>query len=328
MNDYTKIHAEYAKLAETMHKQLRRQAIESAEYKALIKRRYRDPEGYGKHKEVMLDIVTNLMMGFQITEDTWNHSQNSSRTCTALVQEWYMEKSSSYWLDQNLFEAFQRTDIPEKIGDLKQVIPSGLIMLPKGLRTPEGENLKWIVFAHRLKQEPAGLIRLGKMVFHGQPQDYDFVAWAAITPSTTVYANLFKVDHAEQPELLDGGWLGVQNAIADVEQEFIRQVTSIVIQTLLIAQIEPQLLEAESTIQGKRQGGFSKRNQDKWLSPNWIGRNYTPRKPSAKASVTTGRQLPFHWRRGHFRRVVVGERSQNQREWRWVQPYPVGLEEN
>jgi hypothetical protein len=325
-SDYDITYSDYEKLADKMFQQVKREAITTQIYKDLTRRRYRDPKGYVCHKEVMRDLVVNLLMTSRISEDTWQVSNNSSRSAASLIQEWYLKKGGSYWLDNNLFEAFQNTDMPDKIGNLKQVIPVGLLMLPKGLKTPDGEALNWIVFAHQLKPDHPSPISLGKMVFYPEKLcDYEFVMWASVLPSTTIYSNLLKVDHPDETELFDS-FRGGKRVLIEGEQAFIKQVTSIVIQSLLIAQIHPEMLGADNISSKNRGGGFSKEQREKWLNPNWIGRNFKVRSPSTP-SAPTDRHLPFHWRRGHMRRVVVGKRSEEQREWRWIQPYMVGLDE-
>ena len=100
---------------------------------------------------------------------------------------------------------------------------------------------------------------------------------------------------------------------------------NIVVQTLLLMQLQPQIVASGSSSHSQPGLGFGKSKQQKepreiW-TPNWIGKDYRRRQTQVDAfGAETHARIRPHWRRGHFRRVVVGKRDQNQRQWRWLEP--------
>jgi hypothetical protein len=72
--------------------------------------------------------------------------------------------------------------------------------------------------------------------------------------------------------------------------------------------------------------GFGKSNHTpkgkQKLAPIWIGYRYQIQKErlSSGESGQRQRQSAGWWRRGHWRRVAVGKRGENLRDWRWIEP--------
>lgn len=111
------------------------------------------------------------------------------------------------------------------------------------------------------------------------------------------------------------------------ENNFLRTIDSILLQTLLLMQIRPNIV-TKSSLPISTSLGFSKAHKQQhsypvW-SPNWIGKEYSAvRQTQATTRSGNNASLRQHWRRGHFRRIVVGSKSENQRQWHWFEPVMV-----
>ena len=108
-----------------------------------------------------------------------------------------------------------------------------------------------------------------------------------------------------------------------IESAFVKQLEHIVLQTILLLQTKPELIEMGSAVGfGVSDGAtnnFSKRNSfNGLLNPNWIGRKYKP--PQAKTTPTGTHASPaMHWRKGFWRNQPVGQ-GRSLSAWRWIQP--------
>jgi hypothetical protein len=130
--------------------------------------------------------------------------------------------------------------------------------------------------------------------------------------------------------------------------QFIQKVDNLILQTLLFLQTRPDDVVAEIP----ESKGFSQSPKGKQkLAPIWIGYRYEIQKelhkkrlplsesPQYRKRQSAGgcydgnkphgfsqspqqrqRQSAGWWRRGHWRRVAVGKRGENLRDWRWIEP--------
>jgi hypothetical protein len=316
---------EFDRFAEKLHRQAKRSALSSDYYKQLTRKRYRDPNGYYPFRSAMLDIADLLQMADSVNIP-WLDVRDANRMLLTIGHNFWADKAPSYWLEKSLFEAFLASDLPENITDLKRSIPIGCLFLPEGIVTPDGEALRWLVFYHRLAGEVLPSFRAGVTILKDQPQHFDYIAWASILPSSTVYAHYLRTDEPENTDPMHFSPRIKQWADTEREEQFVNQVSSVLAQSLLAVQVLPDLLERGGSV------GFDtvpnrKRNPRKgelnWLSPNWIGRSYKVKRHSIGSGTHSSPSV--HWRRGHWRRSPVGKREENRREWRWIQPVLVGV---
>ena len=65
--------------------------------------------------------------------------------------------------------------------------------------------------------------------------------------------------------------------------------------------------------------GFSQSPGKQKLAPIWIGYRYQIQKERSPSGESGQRQSAGWWRRRHWRRVAVGKREENLRDWRWIE---------
>jgi hypothetical protein len=319
---------DWEQFAKSVWQQAKRRALESPELKDLTRRRYRDPKGYMAHREAMLGLTLPMVMAQQ---PGWGKrlGQGSSRSLLMLGHEAMLRQAPSYWLAQPLFEAFLKSDLPPQVGELRQVIPAGILFLPPGLLTPDSEPLRWVIFLHLRAGERIQTFCYGDCVWSDDSNPPERICWAATTETTTTYSStFFPVDEtAPDQRILIEGLEALTPDQQERERQFARRVDSLVLQTLLAVQILPELMQVGGQV------GFAKtdpsRHQPRkgeltWANPNWIGQGYrapTERKPPQGGSHASP---VCHWRRGHYKRVPIGRRDEGRRKWIWVQPTLVG----
>lgn len=303
-------------LTKSEQKFLREMGLNSKVYKQLTRKIYRSPKGYADYKETALEIAQTYEACSQIGIEL--NGWKTNRTMFQLINHHVVNNSSSYWLDNNLFEAFLKSDIPKGLCDIKQVIKSGLLFFPKGLKSPDGYPVSWLAFAHLAKGEPVATSQTLNVVIHDPEIHLEKICWGTILDNYTVYSGVFYPEIMQSKEELiicqvDGN--------PETESIFIDSISSLLSQTLIAAAIMPELLETEINI--SHTTGFVKRNfkkdELKYLNPNWIGRGYKPR-IIKRTGVASHASPHTHWRRGHWRRVPTGPRLENNRKWNWIQP--------
>lgn len=232
-----------------------------------------------------------------------------------------------WWLHSSLFEAFEESDLPKAIADLRVSVPFGIIMLPRNrILNPEGNECDWVFFHHLSEGLQLPPIQLGGHTIRNAPIDCNKLRWVTILRSGTTYASTVelvgeRLVHGDF-EVASGGLIE-SNQDMSLEQQFQRRIEKLVLQTLLYLQIRPDDLTPPSAavrVSTKGQGFGGKTAKAERLNPLIVGQQFEPKTervvnthPATHASPRT------HWRRGHWRRVAIGEGRQ-QREWRWIQP--------
>jgi hypothetical protein len=232
-----------------------------------------------------------------------------------------------YWLKRDLLTAFLRTDLPELIYGMKQVIRHGLLMLPnqQELISPDGEAVQWVQFSHFLAEDFENTIEVSPNVQLDSKEKVDKLRWATMLSSGIIYSNLIGLERGEDNKPISGDLtindifkVMEQNTDVDTETQFIQKVDNLILQTLLFLQTRPDDVVAEIP----ESKGFSQSPGKQKLAPIWIGYRYQIQKERSPLgeSGQRQRQSAGWWRRGHWRRVPIGKREENLRDWRWIEP--------
>lgn len=304
-------------LTKSEQKQLREMGLNSKVYKQLTRKIYRSPKGYADYKETALEIATTYEACSEIGIKL--NSWKTNRTMFQLINHHVVNNASSYWLDNNLFEAFLKSDIPKGVGDIKQVIKSGLLFLPEGLKSPDGSPVSWLAFAHLKKNEAVAAAQTLNVVIHDPESDSERICWGTILKDCVVYSGVF---YPERMQSKDELIICKVEGNPETESIFIDSISALLTQTLIAAAIMPELLQSDKN--SAYTAGFAKHNPKKdelkYLNPNWIGRGYKPRVITRPQSSGTHASPSTHWRRGHWRRVPTGPREEGNRKWNWIQP--------
>ncbi|HEY9865241.1 MAG TPA: hypothetical protein V6D21_13790 [Candidatus Obscuribacterales bacterium] len=233
-----------------------------------------------------------------------------------------------YWLKRDLLTAFLRTDLPELIYDMKQVIQHGLLMLPnqQELISPDGEVVEWVQFSHFLAEDFENTMEVSPNVQLDSQEKVDKLRWATMLSSGIIYSNLIGLERGEDNKPISGDLrindmlkMIEPNTDIDTETQFIEKVDNLILQTLLFLQTRPDDVVAQMP----ESKGLSQSQAKQKLAPIWIGYRYQINKErlsSGESPQQRQRQSAGWWRRGHWRRVPIGKRGENLRDWRWIEP--------
>lgn len=114
------------------------------------------------------------------------------------------------------------------------------------------------------------------------------------------------------------------NFDVDIEYDkfspFLERVVSIALQAGLSLSYLPELIEdgAEESQGFRPRKAAAEKSNVRY--PRWIGKNFTRQKRNPSPNPTpSGITMATHWRRGHWRQQVCGEKWQ-QRKLQWIQP--------
>lgn len=308
------------------------EAVKLPEYKLLTQRQYSNPRGYQKFEQVIQMVIAHIYSVYHLPWESLN-SHLTISNALALIFQIAQTQAPIYWLSASLLETMLQTDLPKWIYGMKRPVQLGMLILPENtIYTPDREPVDYIAFRHTLAGEAPPSINFNNQRIEIAANKYDYITCATTTRSGTVYITNFGLQLSEEDDALNHGEpnfqsydeLGIQ-LDKDAENNFLRLMESIIVQTLLLMQLQPQIVTSGSSSHSAPGVGFGKSKQQKepheiW-TPNWIGKDYRRRQTQVDATGTeTHASLRPHWRRGHFRRVVVGKRELNQREWRWLEP--------
>jgi hypothetical protein len=100
----------------------------------------------------------------------------------------------------------------------------------------------------------------------------------------------------------------------------LKRVISIALQSILSLSYLPELVEdgAEENQGFRPRKAAAEKSNVRY--PRWIGKNFTRQKRNPSSNPTpSGITMATHWRRGHWRQQVCGEKWQ-QRKLQWIQP--------
>jgi hypothetical protein len=215
--------------------------------------------------------------------------------------------------------------------------------------------VQWVQFSHFLAEDFENPIEVSPNVQLDSKEKVDKLRWATMLPSGIIYSNLIGLERGEDNKPISGDLtindifkVMEQNIDVDTESQFIQKVDNLILQTLLFLQTRPDDVVAEIP----ESKGFSQSPKGKQkLAPIWIGYRYEIQKelhkkrlplsesPQYRKRQSAGgcydgnkphgfsqspqqrqRQSAGWWRRGHWRRVPIGKREENLRDWRWIEP--------
>lgn len=319
-------------------------AREIPEYKLLTAKRYVNPRGYEPWEDVANVLAIYCLLGYRLD---WRTLRHDFTTKTAVIASGRAARNASpvYWLTAPLLESFLHTDLPDWIGEIEPSIPYGILMLPKGvIKSPDNEDIKYICFEYAKRGMAFEPLQFGRNIIQMSPADADGIAWTTCTDSSILYASSTGLPNNESDWQCGQKHFDSIRRFGEVdetaESQFLRLIDSIVLQTLLVMVIEPLLLTNSVKELRPRSGiGFKhpiakELPADALWSPNWIGKYYKVPQAEADASSEVEavrrsyREKRPHFRRGHLRRVAVGPREEQKREWRWIKPVRVKLNAN
>ncbi|MFB2970360.1 hypothetical protein ACE1CD_15410 [Aerosakkonema sp. BLCC-F183] len=310
---------------EKLLKNLKKIVKHSLYYHKLNQRTFHNPSGFTKWDEFVSQISLQLISVDNIPVQYQDFVTLNSNILLREIIENNAITFPCYWLNKNLLQAFEATDLPNVMG-IKRSHKYGVIFLPTGeVQSPEGKNVNWIIFSHILKSEELLVRTPSEQVIINKPCSEDILQIFTITAKDCYFSgcSLERTDENKMPyrekNLLE---------ISVEENEFINKLLSLTLQCLLWLQIyNPK----ESIPAG---AGFNKSpfpNSFSPLNPRWIGKDYQPKiisqqitssKINCKQLINRKSPTP-HERRGHWRSQRVGK-GRSQIKTIWIEPHLVG----
>jgi hypothetical protein len=287
------------------------------EYNQLQQRRYRNPKGYLSYEKAIDRSCMGLLNSGKLSDFVNVQTEY-------LVRRVANENCPAYWLASGLQTAILQSDLPEHVIGMRRAIPCGILFLASGgLISPDNEPVHFIYFAHHFKGEVISYRRFGET--KSETCEFDFVQWSTIMPSGLVYSSNPKVDQGEGLDL--GTYdnktllrpLGIQ-VDESAEDKFIKQISNLLLQTLLLIQTRPEFVEAGQAVGYGESGSNRKQKSNLLINPNWVGKSYQVQKRNFIEPTRTHASPRMHWRRGHHKRVPIGERGKGERKWVWIEP--------
>ena len=141
---------------------------------------------FRSQESVTLKLARQLFT-YQVYDGQFFVEDFTNKQALIVLNQAYNQGFKSFWLSQKLFEAFCHSQLPQTLVEFKRVIPVGLLLLPPMLKNPDGQLVKWIMFHHRLAQEPILPIALPKANIEIVSSNLDSLTWFTILDDWTLY---------------------------------------------------------------------------------------------------------------------------------------------
>jgi hypothetical protein len=241
-------------------------------------------------------------------------------------------------ITKELASAFLQTDLPAHVCSVKKSFNTALFLLPDvNLKTPDGYPVQWAFTSHFQKGETINTLPKSALVgfnddvarkldrIKSPPLEVSKLRWVSqVGHLATIYSSIMELpEDGDKPitgNIDFGGNLEFwgENVNPVTEQEFTRTVDKLLLQTLLYLQLKPDAVSSTPPSSQQSGNGFRKKGDPHQpLEPIWIGKDYKPQRIKHPQGSHASPRL--HWRRGHWKRVPVGEGRQG-RKWVWIEP--------
>lgn len=311
-------------------KQLNKLTREYPYLEKFNEKKYYNPKGYVEHETVMFNLA-RVLTSYQLYNVEYFKKDFTHRTSAIILHQCHQQGFSSYWLKDDLFEAFNKTQTPSKLREFKKVVPCGVLFFPCKLKSPNGQFLKWICFYHREVGERILPLKINDFTLDIETVHQSTLSWFTVLDNGTQYVINRIIELVDNNFSYDTENLFIDNTITDedklqeieTEATFTQKVTDLLIQTLLYLQLKPDLIGEQLLPPAGTQSVIIAKKNSK-LSPNILGKDYqVKRERTVKSadSVVSGRQSPIaHWRRGFYKWQPFGTRENPQHKLIWIEP--------
>lgn len=249
----------------------------------------------------------------------WLHSHR-----TAL---WLFKKAPMYCLSEEVIQSFDRTSVENKEDLLQSIRPAlytMLLLFPKGsVVAPGGDGVSFCTVNVSDINHPEEAMACGyglslPLLEHEYQLNIHF---STLTDRGDIFFTGFglypdgSIDY--DPEAEHG-----RNSTSSEDELFLEKMRSLVLQTLLVLQFEPNVLHTPSTssftTSGKGFGVKSSISGDSFLFPRMLKIEKQRKVSSVKTGASGIHKSPkTHHRSGHWRCLHRGEEGQR---FTWVRP--------
>jgi hypothetical protein len=312
---------------------LAKDVLDTNWYKKFISIRYGSLKGYEQYEtpaarlsEIIMLIAINELLG------EWVEGKIPWMFHSFIINQAYNLGVRPLWLSQPLAQAFSKSKVPVKTGEVNRVCPIGLIFFPQDLiKRQDEKSIDWVLFYHRLPSDEIFPLRLTDEQIHELSNDELFTAdkeklyWITSISGTTQSGFCALSRFEAKPEsstesksiVVDGDKVR-ETSVS--EEKFLDQIPSLIIQTLLYMQIEKITLPP---IPEPQPQGFGTKGKTKYqkIPPLIIGENYLIKTQREPTCVSRPHGSPVtHWRSGHWRCQPYGGKDNLAYKTIWIEP--------
>ncbi|MEA5536790.1 hypothetical protein [Crocosphaera sp. XPORK-15E] len=307
-----------------MAKQINQLTRQSPFYDKFNQLRYKSPKGFIDYDTVTFESA-RLLTSYQFYEPSFFDQDFTHKNSLIILNQAYLMGFKPFWLDEKLFEAFNYTQLPKALREIKRITPTGLLFVPPKLTNPDGVPIKWIFFYHRLAAESVPTIELLNAKLDVLSQSADSLSWFTVLEDRTQYGVNRHLTITDDELIEESYDMHINTILQDdgknidtkSEKEFSDRVTILLLQTLLYLQLKPNQLTESINTDSTRKKKISKKQK---LSPYIIGEDYQVKADKQYDSAQTGNSKMTHWRRGFYRWQPYGQKEQQQHKLIWIEP--------
>lgn len=290
--------------------------------------KYRNVKGYADHERVLFELA-RMRTCYQAFDADGFKEDFAHKTTLVVLEQAYLSGFKHFWLSESLFDAFNKTEMPEGGVNLKKVVPVGLILLPPLLRNPDGQIIRWLMFYHRLQDEPLPSIQLIRDRLDFALTGEENISWCTMLEDGTQYG-ITRSLSPNQSWKNETGDVYINERIEDMglsidtktESEFTDKVTDILLQTLLYMQLASD--RPNEYTQGDSSRTKQRLGKNHRFEPYIVGKEYQPK--TERSTIISpvgsgeGRTVATHWRRGYYRWQPYGSREKPEHKLIWIEP--------
>ena len=287
-------------------------------YKHLLRRRYRNPQGYLEWERCAVELSAII----DIAASEYDELPGPAKALTAITAGFCHDQGPIYWLRESLAQALWHSDLPSQLPELEQSLQRGVILLPlvEWLADPDGFMPRYVVVQHLVKGQSPSSVPLGQQRIQLAIPHKDYIQWGTPLPTGGAYAqSAALIGNELDTESSEGEWDNPASRTTDAEHQWLVRLTHLVYQCLLLLQLKPDFIDVLTvvpTIQPKKR--LTKK--ERLLNPRWLGSGFQIKTVTTQVHGGGTHSSPMtHWRRGHWKRVAFGE-GRKARKIMWIQP--------
>jgi hypothetical protein len=288
-------------------------------YKQLTQNKYRHLKGYVEYDDVMFEIA-RIRYSYDSYPIDFFQTDFVHKNCLLTIADFLANDFKPLWLSPNLFQAFQHTDIPSQLQSFHRVVKNGILFLPYGLKTPDGADIRWVIFSHNLATDIFPDVNIRNNILTTYKNNYDSLTFSCYDSDRYQYSSnraLYLIDGKLNTEQGKDNFIIRTDERTDenVEKKFMETLFNLIINTLIYLQTYEEKIITEPTKINKNKAP----NKNK-LEPYIVGENYKTKTLVEKINNKIGAKKTQHWRRGHYRNQICGKRNNPDHKLVWIEP--------
>ncbi len=321
------------KAVKQIYKEKKKELIKTNLYKNLVEKyNYQKVKNYCTLDQVILSNLLTTNGRQEILDITFNSEQYTEDSTWQIgvssALDIFHKQIPVYWLEKNCLKMMIETDLPKVIDEIKIPFNEALLILPQNLIiSPDNLPLDWLYFKYIQRGESwrdiqiEGSQTLPFRFLETVPSLVDKITWVTSIHGL-IYQSTLEIMEGEINRG-DFNFFNYPEGFYPEEDEQVKEkifatnLSDLIIKMLLFLQIYPELLET-LVVDNNPLARHSRKQKNTKLAPRWI-KNYSETTSTKKVATGSHSSPKTHFRRGHLRRVAIGE-GRKERKWVWIQP--------